>query len=205
MKVPNITEQQSKGALIILSMVAKATPEIVKEKFQLLVSIGLGPRYKEDEEIAKYTCIALQKLCSTRIEDGEKKTKSKRYPTNYPLFQKLSSVLKEESNSTSKWFPAAEQAINAIYVLAENPDTICSPVIKFLASKLTSKQQIVSNDNSEKTSTTSSPSSIHLSRFLFVIGHVALRQMQYLEEIQTELTRRKNLVENSNQNNNGLF
>ena len=63
MKVPNITESQSKSALIILSMAAKSNPEIVKEKLKLLVTIGLGPRYKRDEEIAKYTCLALQKLC----------------------------------------------------------------------------------------------------------------------------------------------
>jgi hypothetical protein len=36
----------SRGALIILSMLSTADPEIVKNKLNVLVQIGLGPRWK---------------------------------------------------------------------------------------------------------------------------------------------------------------
>ena len=155
----------------------------------------------------------------------------------------MASVIKEESNSTSKWFPAAEQAINAIYMLAENPDSICTPIIKFLAhivftkyedksvsspkariQKIINKKDVNDSDSDDESENEMEEegeveeeekgeregervgcSSNLLARFLFVVGHVALKHMQYLEEIQSELARRKNLLENTNQNGNSFF
>ncbi|CAG8538023.1 18250_t:CDS:10, partial [Racocetra fulgida] len=53
---------QRRGAIIILGMFAKAKMEIVQEKTDLLLKIGLGPFGKADLSLAKYTCIALQRL-----------------------------------------------------------------------------------------------------------------------------------------------
>ena len=188
MRVPSVTPRQSKGALIILSMAANSDPEIVRSKISTLVSTGLGSRWKEDEDIARYSCIALQKLTRKSKLDTGKETPT-RFDPNHTLFERLRSVIVEDSQSTSKWFPAAEQAINAIYCLAEQPDSLCTPIIKYLASRLLSGEK--SPETSENTGKTNN---IVLSKFLFVIGHVALKHMQYLEDIQNELTRRKNLT-----------
>jgi condensin complex subunit 1 len=181
MKIPSVTPLQSKGALIILSMAASADPQIVQSKITSLVNVGLGPRWKEDEDLARYSCIALQKLAQ---KPKDRKTQpTVRYPSSHSLFQKLAGVVLEDSNSTPKWFPAAEQAVNAIYALAEQPDSLCTPMIKQLT-------QRVAKPSSETSSST------HLSKLLFVVGHVALKHLQYLDDIQTELTRRKTITEN---------
>ena len=191
MKIPSVTQQQSKGALMILSMAGNSDTEIIKNKINTLVSVGLGERWKQDEDIARYSCIALQKLNHVDKNDKGRKDPPARFPANHQLFQKLASILLEPSNNPSKWFPAGEQAVNTIYLLAEQPDSIITPVIKKLASRLFNQSPNSSPSES------SNISNIDLSKFLFVIGHVALKHMQYLEDIQNELTRRKNLNEDT--------
>lgn len=191
MRVPNVTPRQSKGALIILSMAANSDPEIVRSKIPLLVSIGLGPRWKEDEDIARYSCIALQKLVQQSKEDRMKSEAPTRFDPSHSLFEKLRCILVEQSNNISKWFPAAEQAINAIYCLAERPDSLCTPIVKELAKRLLSGE-----NDSGKTN------NVVLSKFLFTIGHVSLKHLQYLEDIQNELTRRKNSGSRTSTSNN---
>ena len=116
----------SRGALIILSMLS--TPDIIKSKMNVLVQIGLGPRWKEDEYLARYTCIALSKL--------GKKENEHRLKSNHPIFQKLVEVVIDRSIPHNKWYGAAEQAISTIYLLNEHPDTCVQQIIKDYASTI---------------------------------------------------------------------
>lgn len=50
-----------RGALIILTMMANVDPSIIKAKLNVVIS-SLGKRSRADPLIAKYACIALQKL-----------------------------------------------------------------------------------------------------------------------------------------------
>lgn len=229
--------QQSLGALIILSMAANADPSIIRSQFQLLVSKGLGARWKKEEAFAQYTCLALQKMItlsnapSKKPDDAEGGSKTRvlapireRYPTDHALIQRLSLVIVGHSHSLDKWFPAAEQAINAIYCLSESPDQVCSKLVKLLATRLfdpSSKSSkdapspMVDDDDEEdeeekneaaekeedpKAKSDQSCSVSTITRFVFVVGHVALRQLQYLEEIQAELERRRHQQQSSKSN-----
>lgn len=72
-------------------------------------------------------------------------------------------------------FAMAEQAINAIYQLADRPELIMENVLMgFYAALQTEK-----------------PTQFSLSRFSFTAGHVAIRHLAYMELLEKELKRRK--------------
>lgn len=58
----DISKTQRRGAIIILGMLALADPDIVAREVDTLLKIGLGQFGKTDLELARYTCIALQRL-----------------------------------------------------------------------------------------------------------------------------------------------
>jgi condensin complex subunit 1 len=57
-----------------------------------------------------------------------------RLPMDNPIFQKLQDII-ERAPRTPQWFGMAEQAINTIYLLGEQPDQLCSQIIKNLTEK----------------------------------------------------------------------
>jgi condensin complex subunit 1 len=57
-----ISKTQRRGAIIIIGMLALADPEIVAREVDTLLRIGLGHLGRSDLELARYTCIALQRL-----------------------------------------------------------------------------------------------------------------------------------------------
>ena len=58
----DISKTQRRGAIIILGMLALADPDIVAREVDTLLKIGLGQFGRTDLELARYTCIALQRL-----------------------------------------------------------------------------------------------------------------------------------------------
>jgi condensin complex subunit 1 len=58
----DISKTQRRGAIIILSMLALADADIVAREVDTLLNIGLGSFGRTDLELARYTCIALQRL-----------------------------------------------------------------------------------------------------------------------------------------------
>jgi condensin complex subunit 1 len=114
----------------------------------------------------------------------------------------------------------AEQAINTIYLLGEQPDVVCDEIIKHLASKVfDSPQPVVTPpaddepiqdeenmdlDDSATVTGVATPASREkvgtdmgdaflLSQLVFVVGHVAIKHLVYLELIERELKRRKDV------------
>lgn len=131
----------------------------------------------------------------------------------------------------------AEQAINTIYLLSEQPDIICDGVIKRLASRvfdtpslvpsvantqsmeeyesaqeseLEGSMDIEISDSATVTGAIPRPKerrndstneenrdpgdAFLLAQLVFVVGHVAIKHIVYLELIERELKRRKELV-----------
>jgi condensin complex subunit 1 len=58
----DISKTQRRGAIIILGMLALADSDIVTREIDTLLNIGLGHLGRADLELARYTCIALQRL-----------------------------------------------------------------------------------------------------------------------------------------------
>jgi condensin complex subunit 1 len=100
-KTNNTTPKQvRKGAIIILGMLAKSKTRIVSDKLEVMLKIGLGPWGKQDLDLAKYTCIALQRLNGTNSNvKGRGIQEGIRYPLRHPMFARLKSIIEYETSS----------------------------------------------------------------------------------------------------------
>lgn len=113
----------------------------------------------------------------------------------------------------------AEQAINTIYLLGEQPDKFCSQIIRNQTDRVFSKpsegdaqrdtaddemavDSVVDDDGpatpSKAPKAQSQPStsddtqrSFPLAQLVFVVGHVAIKHIVYLELVEREFKRRK--------------
>ena len=90
----------------------------------------------------------------------------------------------------------AQQSIAVLYALSEYPDRLAANLIKRLSENfLPSKISDVENDVNES-APTKQLGQEHLRRLIFVVGHIALCQLNYLDVLVfNELKRRNNLRE----------
>lgn len=98
-------------------------------------------------------------------------------------------------------FGMAEQAINTIYLLGEQPDTLCTAIIRDLHqhtfdTSATEQEQPADLQPDEegisrRSNRQASGSPFKLVKLIFVIGHVAIKHIVYLELVEREFKRRK--------------
>lgn len=218
------------GALMVLSMMARTRKEIIVEKLQVLLTVGLGELARDDFILARQACIALQRLAATSAsKQGAMQVEGAihfsltdfpgRMAITHPLFDRLKELLIDISSESQTWFGFAEQSINTIYLLAEQPDILCGQVIKKLTEKVfglsnpndgdisaivanlnavnidssaASNEATNGEDDSAKANVAGMTcSSFQLSKLIFVVGHVAVKQIEYLELIESEWKRRR--------------
>ncbi len=129
-----------------------------------------------------------------------------------PLFKKLQDAIEAPCN-IKEWFPFAEQAINTVYALAERPDLFCDQLIKNLTRRAfapKSKKAPASQRDPDAMDEDAGvePADIlgphdtdddrdvgdafEMSQLLFVVGHVAIKQIVFLEQVEREWKRQKN-------------
>ncbi|KAG2142164.1 non-SMC mitotic condensation complex subunit 1-domain-containing protein [Suillus cothurnatus] len=219
-----LPRSQRRGAIIILGMLALSKRTIISEKVDTLLKIGLGSFGKADLTLARYTCLALQRLNgSAKKVKGSLFDKSLRMEMENPIFRKLQSTIEHPCRSKD-WFGMAEQAINTIYALGEHPDELCNNLVKNLTRRAFAKRQNLEEPPSEPDTETMevdketevpeaashAPSStnistqqsstseekdlgdvFHLSQLLFVVGHVAIKHIVFLELVEREWKRQK--------------
>ncbi|KAI8140581.1 armadillo-type protein [Fennellomyces sp. T-0311] len=197
----NIPKEQRRGAIIILGMLAKARTEIVTEKVDALLRIGLGQLGKSDLALARYTCIALQRLAGRSAHAGI------RLPMSHAVFGRLKDMI-ESPSQEMEWFSMTEQAINAIYMLGEHPDVLCGEIIRNKTIKVFGErarsesppdEDAMEVDYDMSISQQALPypanpihqSAMELSQLLFMVGHVALKQIVHLEIIEAAWKKKK--------------
>ncbi|KAF8342559.1 non-SMC mitotic condensation complex subunit 1-domain-containing protein [Cantharellus anzutake] len=205
---------QRRGAIIVLGMFALSKREVVIERTDTLLKIGLGPLGRADLVLAQYTCIALQRIGgNAKKVKGSLEDKTIRLSMDNIMFRKIKETV--EHPCTSKdWFGMAEQAINTVYLLGEQPDALCGDLIKsytrqvFAETRSPSEPNGVPSDltipgadassrgkSAEPAGDAAAPSgdSFLLSQLIFLVGHVAFKHIVYLELVERELKRRKEL------------
>ncbi|KAJ9144709.1 Condensin complex subunit 1 [Pleurostoma richardsiae] len=212
-----ISRTQRRGAIIVLGMLATANPEIVVGEMETMLRTGLGAHGRADLQLAKYTCVALRRINPTGRQAKESPVKFSRLPNDHAVLAKLAAITEVPSES-KEWYGVAEQAINAIYAISKHPDVLCSEIIRHKTKQVFSAQgsrpssrdenqtqaQDVENADAEPGSTTvigpqsQQPSSrpkrdnaIALSQLLFIVGHVAIKQIVHLELCELDFKRRK--------------
>ncbi|KAI4193847.1 MAG: hypothetical protein LQ346_003814 [Caloplaca aetnensis] len=200
----DISRNQRRGAIIVLGMLAIADPDVAIKEMGTMLRIGLGPLGQADLSLAKYTCVALRRINASKRRAKDATTAASKMPNDHAVLGKLASMVEIISDS-KEWFGVAEQAISAIYALSKHPDTLCSDILR-RKTKQVFQQQPVSRDEDamedigsqgqlpspppEESSSKQRPASA-LTQLLFIVGHIAIKQIVHLELCELEFKRRK--------------
>ncbi|KAF8888609.1 non-SMC mitotic condensation complex subunit 1-domain-containing protein [Infundibulicybe gibba] len=216
-----LPKAQRRGAIIILGMLALAKRSVLTDRVDTMLRIGLGPLGKADLTLARYTCVALQRLNgSAKKIKGSLLDKTLRIEMDSPIFHKLQDAVLHPCRSRD-WFGLAEQAINTVYALGEHPDVLCDDLIKKLTIRTFSREpapkpnpqseadpDAMDEDNPEANGSDDAISrgptqeedkgkdkdlgdAFELSQLLFVVGHVAIKHIVFLELVEREWKRQK--------------
>lgn len=219
-----ISRTQRRGAIIVLGMLATASPEIVVGEMETMLRTGLGTHGRADLQLAKYTCVALSRINPTGRQSKDSAVKFSRLPNEHAVLAKLAAITEVPSES-KEWFGVAEQAINAIYAVARHPDVLCSEIIRHKTKQVFSAPQssrpssrdetqhlepnpgagdegedgaettVIGPSQSQSSSAAKKSNNkdgvIALSQLLFIVGHVAIKQIVHLELCELDFKRRK--------------
>ncbi|KAJ6009742.1 hypothetical protein N7499_004858 [Penicillium canescens] len=201
-----ISRTQRRGSIIVLGMLALADPEVVVKEIEAMLRIGLSGHGKSDLVLAKYTCIALRRMIPGR-QAKSKEVGVTKLPSDHSVLIKLAAMLEIETNS-KEWYGVAEHALNAIYTLSKHPDVLCSDILRrktifvfqpHLQQRPPSSHASAADGEEERPGTASTegqgskpkPASAALSQLLYVVGHIAIKQIVHLELCELDFKRRK--------------
>ncbi|KAL4767422.1 armadillo-type protein [Aspergillus nidulans var. acristatus] len=198
-----ISRTQRRGAIIVLGMIALADPELVIKEIEIMLRIGLGSLGRSDLILAKYTCIALRRMVPGRQAKSKESGISK-LTNDHPVLTKLAAMVETVSDS-KEWYGVAEQAISAIYALSKHPDVLCSDIVKrktrsvFQPQTRPPSSRSSDNEDGQRPGTASTERSVSgqktssaaLSQLLFIVGHIAIKQIVHLELCELDFKRRK--------------
>lgn len=161
--------QDSRGAIALLSMIAAERPDTVRDHIDKLARVGLmdHQRWMMDPTFARHVAITLQRL------GGPSQVK---FPADHPLFEKITELLLLSAGLASNWCQSAEHLIDAVYTLCDEPHGVMEPIIKTLANYVFTQPQ---------------PCVDRLARLLFLVGHVALKELLQVEAIKQQQKAKK--------------
>ena len=203
----DISKKQRRGAIIVLGMLALADSDIVVKEIETMLRVGLGILGRSDLVLAKYTCIALERMVPGRQQAKAKDiTNIPKLSNDHPVLAKLAAMTQIVSDS-KEWYGVAEQAIGAIYTLSKHPDVLCTDILR-RKTKYVFQAQAASRPSSSRAAGSEEPSrpvtastdsqsdgwripSSTLSQLIFVVGHVAIKQIVHLELCELDFKRRK--------------
>jgi condensin complex subunit 1 len=198
-----ISKSQRRGAIIVLGMLATAKPEIVVGEMETMLRIGLGGLGRSDLQLAKYTCIALRRINPTGRQAKETNVQTSKLPNDHAVLVKLAAIIEIESDN-KEWYGVAEQAISAIYTLSNHPDTLCSEILRRKTRHVFAQRTAKTPEPEQEATQLQSPppeptsetepklkGSVALSQLLFIVGHVAIKQIVHLELCELDFKRRK--------------
>ena len=209
----DISKNQRRGAIIVLGMLALSSPDIVVQEMEACLRIGLGELGRKDLGLARYTCIALRRMSPPpgKQSIAAAPTPTVKLPNDHAVLVRLAAMTEIVSDS-KEWYGVAEQAIGAIYVLSKHPDVLCSEILRRVTKRVFAVQaqsRPTSSSGVDEMSTTPTPveetasgkpgddatqrqsSALALSQLLFIVGHVAIKQIVHLELCELEFKRRK--------------
>ncbi|KAJ7844392.1 non-SMC mitotic condensation complex subunit 1-domain-containing protein [Mycena olivaceomarginata] len=241
----SLPKAQRQGAIIILGMLALAKRGVLTDHVDMMLKIGLGHLGKADLTLARYTCVALQRLNgSAKKIKGSLLDKTIRIEMDNPIFHKLQEAVLNPSRS-KEWFGLAEQAINTAYALGDHPDVLCNNLIKKLTVRAFtprpkpnaepasqpeeeqnppaerdpdamdedhpesgdvlrgSEDSAAVPEQTKEAKSSDAGDAFELSQLLFVVGHVAIKHIVYLELVEREWKRQKDEQDGADKQANG--
>ncbi|XP_069359396.1 condensin complex subunit 1 isoform X2 [Maniola hyperantus] len=177
-KIDGTTDMDSYAALSLLVMISKAKPSVALANMEVIQAHGLTGDYNSRSLSAKLlTCLA---------------KKNQRYPADHTIFISLYESLMETFSKFDKFASFASFAANSIdfiYAVCDTPEIVCMKMLAEMYKRL--EETMVKQDEEDA----SMPSEL-LTRFIFVLGHIALQHLIYLDiSVYSELRRRNQVRE----------
>ncbi|KAI9816571.1 MAG: Condensin complex subunit [Pycnora praestabilis] len=211
-----ISKNQRRGAIIVLGMLAMADPGVVVKELETMLRIGLGSLGRADLSLAKYTCIGLRRINPSGRQAKESSATTSKLPNDHAVLTKLAAITEVLSDS-KEWFGVAEQAIGAIYTLSRHPDTLCSEILRRKTKHVfrqrteqPSPEAVEEGDEPcesvpAEQAEPKQKGALALSQLLFIVGHVAIKQIVHLELCEMDFKRRKAEAEKQKSKSSGSF
>ncbi|XP_052741193.1 condensin complex subunit 1 [Bicyclus anynana] len=172
-KIDGTTDSDSYAALTLLVMISKAKPSVALANIEVIQTHGLTGDYNSRR-------LSAELLTSLG-------NKSQKYPADHAIFTSLYESLLETFSKCDKFASFASNSIDFIYAVCDTPDVICT---KILAEMYKRVEETVIKEGEDEASV---PTEM-LTRFIFVLGHVALQQLIYLDICVYNELRRRNEV-----------
>ena len=97
-----ISKSQRRGAIIVLGMLATADSEIAVKEMGTMLQIGLGPLGRKDLPLAKYTCLALRRMHSTKQQGDGASAATSKLPNDHAILTQLAAMV-EIVSDTKEW------------------------------------------------------------------------------------------------------
>ncbi|MQL72395.1 hypothetical protein Taro_004763 [Colocasia esculenta] len=189
--INGVTAVQCRGALSLLCMAAKSSPGILSSRLQDIIDIGFGRWAKEEPLLARTACVALERLS---VEDREKLINM----SGSRVFGILQGLITGFMLPENIWYAAADKAISALYSIHPRPEILAAELVK------TSLSTLFCCNNEEPNNVDYTDASLYasvpvskLSRCLFIISHIALSQLVYIESCVRKLQKQRSIREKS--------
>lgn len=168
----------SYAALSLLVMVAKAKPSVAVANLDVIQTHGLTADYNS-RNLSVQLLLPLSK-------------KSQRYPSEHAIFTSICDSLMETFSKFDRFTAFAANSIDVIYAICDTPEIVCGKLLAEMYRRV-EEQMVKDTENQEEDSL---PMEL-LTRFVFVLGQVALQQLIYLDiNVYSELRRRNQVINN---------
>ncbi|XP_019710246.1 condensin-1 complex subunit CAP-D2 isoform X2 [Elaeis guineensis] len=190
--VSGVVAAQSRGALSILCMAAKSSPSILGSHLQDIIDIGFGRWAKEEPLLARTACVALERLSE---EDKEKLRN-----TGSRIFGMLHSLVTGFWLPENIWYASADKAISTIYSIHPIPEAFAADLVKKSLSSVfsgTGRDEAPNDADNDSINFLFTVPAAKLGRFLFIISHVALNHLVYIESCVRKVQKQKSKKEKS--------
>ncbi len=180
-------------ALCILSIIARNgdITNATEAKLRLAVHHGLSKSVfaSLDFSAMKATAMFMQECAPFLVSDLNSAPESEKTDSKRRLFEeaskKLVSVIlggmcEEDEEFTRAWFPACEEAVQALYHIHPSADVVLGSVVKSMYASFALAGE------SGMSSSKIMCSAARLSRFLFVLGQAALNTVVFADQLQNK-------------------
>ncbi|VUG17134.1 YCS4 [Brettanomyces bruxellensis] len=169
-KQEGVPKECKRGSIIVLGMLAVVNNRISLEGLDLILSIGLDPEAK-DWILTSFSCIALRRAVPKDAGVGFRMAKEDE------AVEKLKAILLMYSED-GQWFGMAEEALNSLFAVSSRPDAVSTDILRQKTEAVFGTR----NPNAEIGA---------LSQLLFLVGHIGLKIVIYLEQCEAEFKKKR--------------